>query len=335
MIDLNAGETIDQTGGGTVAKINDATTDTVTSIETFIADEALAEADEMTLSGDVHRDPVQGLSDASVGTFNSTGTGPIAFGGIGEPTLNELLAGTYIHPTYGKVDPVGTVQITGGDESGQVGDIAFQDFETTNFSVVCFAEGTLIKTPRGSRRVEDIGQDDMVFTADKGRQPVMWTRAKWHPIERSEDAHYPILISAGALGPNRPETDLIVSPQHRILVGGQEQLEDLFESEQLVPAKSLTSLPRISEMKGRTGIKWVHFALEAHELVLANGCVADSLLLGPMVTNGLTAEENRELELQFGPAPIEGGAMNGEPARPLMGVQKALREFEKARSVYA
>nr|WP_245820587.1 Hint domain-containing protein [Flavimaricola marinus] len=37
----------------------------------------------------------------------------------------------------------------------------------------------------------------------------------------------------------------MVSPQHRILVGGNRELQDSFESEAFAPAKSLTSLPGI------------------------------------------------------------------------------------------
>ncbi|SFD98136.1 Ca2+-binding protein, RTX toxin-related [Sulfitobacter brevis] len=324
---------VDSTGTGTVTKVNDGSVDTVTGLETFIADEAAAEADAITLTGDFDRTTVQGLSDASVGTFDTIEFGVVNFGGAGEPTLSQLLSGTYVHPTHGVINPFGTIQITSGDESGQVGNIAFENFETITFSVVCFAEGTLIDTMNGQRRVEEITVDDMVLTQDKGPQPAMWTRAKWHPIEKSEAADYPVLIAQGALGENRPAADLIVSPQHRILVGGQGQLEDLFESEQLVPAKALTSLPRIREMKGKSGIKWVHFAFENHEIVTANGCATESLLLGEMVTNGFSAAERAEVTTIFGPATTPGTALNGAPVRPLIGAGKARRMIHEARLV--
>jgi hypothetical protein len=321
---------VDQTGSATVTKVNDASSDTVTSVETYIADEAATEADEITLTGSFESAAIQGLSDASVGTFESPKNGSIAFGGTGEPTLSELLAGTYVHPTFGTISPFGTIQITDGDETGQVGDIAFQNFETINFSVVCFAEGTLIDTANGLRAVENIRSDDMVLTEDKGPQPVMWTRSKWHPIEPSSDTDYPILISAGALGPERPSSDLIVSPQHRILVGGQGQLTDIFEGEQLVPAKALVMLRGVREMKGKRGIKWVHFAFENHEIVAANGCAAESLLLGEMVTNGLSAKEKNELDTIFGPSQVRGEPLNGPAVRPLVGAGKARRMIKDA-----
>ena len=327
--------TVNQAGDATINKINDATTDTATSVETYIADEAAAEADAITISETVDRSLVTGISDAAVGSFISPDHGPVSFGGVGEPTLSEILSGSYIDPTYGKVSPVGTVEIVDGDESGQIGNIAFQNFESITFSVVCFAEGTMIETADGPRRVEDISADDVVMTEDKGAQSVTWTRAKWHPIERGDDADYPVLIAAGALGPNRPAADLIVSPQHRILVGGQGQLEALFSDEVLVPAKALVSLPGIRQMKGKKGIRWVHFALEAHELVQANGCVTESLLLGPMVTNGLTADENDQLQKIYGPIPEDGSAMNGEPVRPLMGAGKARRAIDATRRICA
>lgn len=201
-----------------------------------------------------------------------------------------------------------------------------------NSSVVCFAEGTLIDTPDGPRAGEVLKPGDQVMTLDHGPQIVRWTRSSDHPLEEAEDEAKPVQIMAGALGRGLPAQDLIVSPQHRILVGGAGQLDAVFDSEALVPAKSLTAWPGIRHMKGKSRIKWVHFACDRHEVVSANGCLSESLLLGPMVTNGLNATERRAVFELFGPATGPDDALNGPPARDCLKVGPVRRLIAKHRN---
>ena len=182
-----------------------------------------------------------------------------------------------------------------------------KNMETTN--VVCYAPGTLIDTPDGQRAVEDLCVGDLVTTLDHGPKPILWTRSADHALEEVEQDSKPVMITAGALGNGRPVSDLIVSPQHRIFLGGCGQLDDVFETESFAPAKALTALQDIHHMKGTHTVTWVHFACERHEVVTANGCLSESLLLGPIVMTGLTSVERQELYA------IYGDALTGPAAR--------------------
>ena len=143
----------------------------------------------------------------------------------------------------------------------------------------------------------------------------------------------PVLIRAGALGPGRPARDLVVSAQHRVLIGGFGQVAGAFGTEALVPAKALTGLPGVRLMHGRRSADWVHFALRRHAVVLADGCATESLLLAPMVMNGLPAFQRRRLEAELGP--VSGGALNGPPARPLARVREARDALNGSRHLAA
>ncbi|MDF1855849.1 Hint domain-containing protein [Pseudooceanicola sp.] len=199
----------------------------------------------------------------------------------------------------------------------------------SNFSdlVVCYALGTLIETPDGPRPVETLRSGDLVMTADHGPQPIRWSHSHDHPLDAVDDESKPVLIKAGALGHNLPTDDLIVSPQHRLLVGGGGQLQEIFASEALAPAKSLTSLPRIRHMQGKTRITWIHFACDRHEIVTANGCLSESLLLGPVVMNGLEDTDRKALQILFGMATAHKAALNGPPARDCLSVCSARSEI--------
>ncbi len=208
------------------------------------------------------------------------------------------------------------------------------DRQSTNF--VCYAGGTKILTERGEILVEQLNAGDLVLTLDRGPQPIRWTRCDQHPLDDTEDDTKPVQIKAGAIGHSLPSHDLIVSPQHRILVGGCGQLDGVFDGQRFAPAKSLTAVPGIRHMKGKTQITWVHFACDRHEVVTANGCLSESLLLGPMVVNGMSADERRELTDLFGTAPTPDAALNGPPARKCLTVgavrhQLALHRTAKGR----
>lgn len=180
---------------------------------------------------------------------------------------------------------------------------------------ICYAPGTLIDTPDGLRAVETLRPGDPVLTMDRGAQPIRWVRSSDHPLDDVREKNKPVLIQASALGPGRPARDLIVSPQHRVLVGGGGQLQGYFKEEVFVPAKSLIELPGIRHMKGKTAITWIHFACDNHEVVVANGCFSESLLLGPMVLGGLTQAERQSLIDIYGSVQRTGEAKNGPAAR--------------------
>ncbi|MGR3614597.1 MAG: Hint domain-containing protein [Paracoccaceae bacterium] len=333
------GETINVTvsgegatsGAGTIAKTGDGSTDTLENIETVIAGEDAAEADSIVVNGLIDYMQISGLDDNAVGIFTPSwgSSGPIAFGGSGQPTLGEILSFSY-DPGTGPVHPVGTFEITSGDESGTVGDITFQNFENIEFSTVCFAPGTLIDTPAGLRKIEDLTAGDFVITAEGTQTQIRWNHASDTPIDGQDD-DYPILIKAGALGRGMPENDLIVSPQHRILVGEHGQLEDCFDTPALVAAKALAGLNGIRQMRGKSDMMWWHFACDTHEVIRANGALAETLLIGEMVLNGLPWSHRIKVHKLFGIIGPDRDTLNGPPARPLLSIQAAQDQIETAR----
>ena len=197
------------------------------------------------------------------------------------------------------------------------------DRQATDF--LCYALGTMIQSAEGPRAAEDLRVGDLVITMDHGPQPIRWTRSDRQPLEAVGNDAKPVLISAGALGGKLPARDMIVSPQHRILVGGGGQLQGPFKTESLVPAKSLVSLPGIRFLKGKRHITWVSFACDRHEVVTANGCLSESLLLGPMAVNAMTARDRQALAEIFGAAPAPDAALNGPPARDCLKVGEVRR----------
>ncbi len=173
------------------------------------------------------------------------------------------------------------------------------------------------------------------MTLDHGLQPIRWIHFHECPLDGVERTAKPMLIAAGSIGEGVPSQDLIVSPNHRILVGGSGQLASDFDEEGLVAAKALTPLSGVRHMAGKRHIIWVHFACDRHEVVTANGCLTESLLLGPMVWQGLTAKERRDLEAIFGAKTAAKETLNGPPARVCLSVKKVQTTIKSRRRKHA
>lgn len=153
---------------------------------------------------------------------------------------------------------------------------------TNGVTIPCFARGTMIDTPRGAVPIETLSIGDHVITRDHGAQPLRWIGSKALGVTtlRLHDNLRPIRISAGALGVGTPSIDLIVSPQHRILIRSRIAQRMFGAPEVLVAAKQLLELPGVEIARDLVEVEYFHILFERHEVVIANGAEAESLYTG-------------------------------------------------------
>ena len=190
-------------------------------------------------------------------------------------------------------------------------------------TIPCFAPGTRISTPSGEREIQTLRAGEHVLTAKGDAKPIRWVQCRIVDFTETPQEHRPILIAAGALGPGRPIHDLIVSAQHRIAAGAFGQLEPVFAEPCLLAAKSLTGIRRVRVMKGKRRIVWYHLALDTHELLLANGCAAESLFFGPTFLHGLTRKQTLRLHNRFPERITPSLEPKDTPALPILRVKSA------------
>jgi hypothetical protein len=140
----------------------------------------------------------------------------------------------------------------------------------------CFTPGTLIATQRGELPVEILRAGDRVITRDNGIQPVRWVgKCQMFVHDFQADPHLlPILIRQGSLGKGMPDRDMMVSPNHRILVPSERTSLMFKEREVLVAAKHLTAFGVNSVTS--CGTTYIHLMCDRHEVILANGVWAES-----------------------------------------------------------
>ncbi|WBU57666.1 Hint domain-containing protein [Paracoccus sediminicola] len=137
----------------------------------------------------------------------------------------------------------------------------------------------LILTTRGEMRADQLCRGMQIVTLDDGPQPLRWVGRQPEDASRLAAAPemLPIRIRAGALGPDTPCADLLVSQQHRILVRSRIAERIFGAAEVLVTARQLCQLPGIDIADDVTRIDYVHLLLDAHQILRANGAWAESL----------------------------------------------------------
>ena len=175
-------------------------------------------------------------------------------------------------------------------KTGQYANINYTDIE----HVPCFTAGCLIATPNGEIAVDDLQVGDKVFTRDNGIQTIRWIGTRKLSSVELEPRFYPIRIREGALGNGMPARDLVVSPNHRMLITST--LSELLfaEREVLVAAKHLTHLDGVERLS-LDSVTYVHLMFDRHEVILGDGAWSESFQPGELTLASLRSAQRDEI----------------------------------------
>ena len=202
----------------------------------------------------------------------------------------------------GQLDPTDVIF---DDPSHESGSFTFTNDDgelvTVNFSeienvigdgIVCFTHGTMIVTENGEKAIEDLKAGDKVLTKDNGLQELRWIGSRKVP---AKDNFAPIMIKAGAMANDR---DLLVSPQHRMVVEGWKS-ELLFgEREVLAAAKHLVNGDTIYVQSGGM-VEYFHMLFDTHEIVFGNGAASESFHPGEVGISAMSKDARDEIFTLF------------------------------------
>lgn len=174
--------------------------------------------------------------------------------------------------------------------------------------VICFTPGTRIDTPDGARRIEDLREGDKVWTKDNGAQEIQWVGSRRMSGARlfAMPRLRPVRIRAGALGLGRPDQELLVSPEHRMLIDGPAARTLFNASEVLVAAKDLINGSSITVDMQVREVTYVHLLLPRHEVLRANGIETESFHPANTALSTLAQQDCQRLldrlpDLEFDP----------------------------------
>ena len=183
--------------------------------------------------------------------------------------------------------------------------------------IPCFTRGAIIATPRGEVAIETLRRGDRVFTRDHGIQEIAWIGGRELSVAELEKtlSYQPIMVRAGALGPNLPDCDMVLSPNHRILMTSAQNQIYFDESEVLVAAKHLTHLSGIDQVTARKPIEYIHIMFAQHEVILSDGTWSESFQPGDYSLKGVGTMQRDEIVALFPELGSEGGLCDYGSAR--------------------
>jgi hypothetical protein len=135
-----------------------------------------------------------------------------------------------------------------------------------------------------------------VLTRDNGFRTVRWTGSRTidgRTLATRPELR-PVCIRRDAFGPGLPERDMMVSPQHRMLLTGSDVQLHTGETEVLACAKHLApqSLRQVGPL---SEVTYLHILFDGHELVRADGCWTESFQPAARTTDAMDEAVRDEL----------------------------------------
>jgi Hint domain len=152
-----------------------------------------------------------------------------------------------------------------GKIAGKNGDVTVTSYQDT----ICFMAGTMIRTPDGEVAIETLKRGDLVLTNDGRSIPVDWLGVQTVALRFADKMRVlPIRVQAGAIAENVPSRDLLISPDHALLVEGA-----LIQAGALVNGTSI-----VRETDVPTTFTYYHVEVEDHSLILAENTPAETFV---------------------------------------------------------
>ncbi len=188
----------------------------------------------------------------------------------------------------------GLVRLRRGDEAMTL------RIDNIEKAVICFTPGTQIATSKGMIRVEDLRGDEKVITHDNAYQRLRWVGRQ--DLRREELALLPylqpVLIRKDAIDTGVPNRDILVSPNHRILIRSNNAASVFGHKEVLVAAKDLTCIRGVDRIETHE-VSYIHLLFERHELIMSDVLWTESLQLGPRAISGLDRQGQEQVRALF------------------------------------
>ncbi|MCB8881487.1 Hint domain-containing protein [Acidisoma cellulosilytica] len=134
---------------------------------------------------------------------------------------------------------------------------------------ICFMAGTLVGTPDGAAAIETLRPGDLVLTSDGIAKPVNWIGVQTISTRFADPLrNLPIRVKAGAIAENLPARDLLISPDHALLVNGV-----LICAGALVNGSSIVREADVPPI-----FVYYHIELDDHSLILAENVPAETFV---------------------------------------------------------
>lgn len=186
--------------------------------------------------------------------------------------------------------------------------------------VICFTPGTMIETETGSRPIESLKAGDRILTRDHGYQRLHWIGCSdLGPAQLSAQPDLrPVLLRKDCFGPGQPARDMLVSPQHRLMLESRRARAMFGSPEVLAAAATLIDDGRIVRAAGISSVRYVHLLFDRHQLVRSDGLWTESFQPHDATLDALSTRTRDEIFAIFPELRCRDFGTLAHPARPVL-----------------
>ncbi|MBE0453128.1 MAG: Hint domain-containing protein [Roseovarius sp.] len=213
-------------------------------------------------------------------------------------------------------------------DSFSLGRIDVENLNTAPDPVpVCYVDGTRLETVNGPVAVENLRVGDLLMTRDDGPQPIRWIGWTRHTWPGTAEKLRPVRIPARSLDGTLPHRDLMVSPQHRMLLCRQSFAFVNDIEEYFAPALSLEGYCGIGRDTSCQTVRYYHVLMARHSILTAEGVQSESFFPGPMAIRNLSLGHRFQIMALFpelAADPING---YGPLCRPTLTKRQAIERL--------
>ncbi len=139
--------------------------------------------------------------------------------------------------------------------------------------ITCFLAGSMIRTPSGDVAVEDLRMGDEIVAFVDGRETtrsLIWAGRARSTVRADltrDESGAPVRILAGALADGIPSKDMLVTPEHCLLLNGR-----------FVPARMLVNGRSVFYDASFASFEYFHIETDDHSVIMADGVLTESYL---------------------------------------------------------
>ena len=163
-------------------------------------------------------------------------------------------------------------------------------------------EGANLRTPCGLRRIEVVRPGDLVVTRTNGLQPVqmVWKRKVSREQMQALPDLAPIRLKPRAIGPMMPQRDLLVAPDHRLLIPGYRLASRPDDTCVLTEARKIAgSSDAVYADTSLESVTYFQLVFDSHQVLAANGLPVESFLPDAAAIDALGGEMRDALEERY------------------------------------
>ncbi|MGR3570922.1 Hint domain-containing protein [Brevirhabdus sp.] len=187
--------------------------------------------------------------------------------------------------------------------------------------------GAQVRTPCGARRIELLRVDDLVVTRSNGLQPVrmIWKRQLDTDLLAARPDLAPVRLKPRAVGPMMPQRDLVLAPNHKVLIPGY-RLHDVADTGNALMSAAALAESSDAAYVDRTvdGAEFYHLVFDTPQVFCVNGLPVESASLSAASLDAMDSQLKERIwqtfpQLQREPEaypPLEYPTVGSETYRP-------------------